>query len=355
MAGERGVGQGRSASVLAKWLLLYGLLMLAGCSANGQDSTDAKDKVLRLGLPAHPAAALSIIAMEKGFFTQVGLNAMPLRFPDGTRSMHEGLFKGRVDVVTSSDAPVVVAAFEHNDFAVLGTLFNTKDANRIVARRDRGIKQPSDLRGKHIGTPRGSAAHYFLYLYLTYYGLHEEDVEIVFLDAEELPNALTSGEIDAFSMREPYVSLALNMLPDQAQAMDAPGIYKQMGLLVVRSDLLENEPETVLRLLRGLKKAEEFVERNPSDAIMIVARYLESSTEEIRALWPKLELKLTLDAAVIDLLEQQAQWVKQAGLAKDAEMPNLQEFIKPEPLRSLWPERVQPRQPDSVLSANGLL
>ncbi len=355
MAGERGVGQGRSASVLAKRLLLYGLLILTGCSADGQDSVDAKDKMLRLGLPAHPAAALSIIAMEKGFFTQAGLNVVPLRFLDGTRSMHEGLFKGRVGVVTPPDAPVVIAAFERNDFVVLGTLFNTKDANRIVARRDRGIKQPSDLRGKRIGTPRGSAAHYFLYLYLTYYGLQEEDVDIVFLDAEELPNALADGKIDAFSMREPFVSHALNVLPDQAHAMAAPGIYKQLGLLVVRSDLLEYEPETVLRLLRGLKEAEGFVERYPSDSIMIVARYLGSPAEEIRALWPKLELKLSLDATVIDLLEQQAQWVNQAGLVKDAEMPNLQKFIKPEPLRSLWPERVQPRLPGSVLSANGLL
>ena len=57
--------------------------------------------------------------------------------------------------------------------------------------------------------------------------------------------------------------------------------------------------------------------------------------------WSKLNQRLCQGAPIIELLEQQALWVKEAGMAEDKDMPDFKEIIKPEPLRSLWPERVQ--------------
>ncbi len=346
MACEPITGRGRHLSAWAIRLMLYcvflGILLVPGCSDDDQSGHNAKDRMLplRFGLSAQPTAALSIIAVEQGFFAQAGLDVAPLRFPSGKRALREGLFKGRVDVVSPSDAPVVIAAFERDDFVILGALFKTNNINRIVVRRDRGIERPADLKGKRIGTQKGSAVHYFLHLFLSYHGMSEEDVDIIFMKAERLPNALADGEIDAFSMREPYVSLALSLLPDQAHAMAAPGLYTQMDFLVVRSDMLEEEPEIAMRLLRGLKAAEEFVESNPDEAIVTVARYIGVPSEKIRAIWPGLKLKVALDAPIIDLIEEQAQWVKQAGIAKYKDVPDFREIIKPGPLGSLWPEIV---------------
>jgi ABC-type nitrate/sulfonate/bicarbonate transport system substrate-binding protein len=298
---------------------------------------------LRLGVPAQPTAALFIIALEKGFFSQAGLDIQPVRFPSGKRSLTEGFIPNRIDATSPTGVPVVVTAFSRDDFVILCTLFNTDDNNRIVARRDHGIEKPADLRGKRIGTQQGSAVHYFLHLFLTSHGLSENDVDIVFMKAEQLPHALAKGEIDAFSMREPYVSLALNMLPNQAHAMAEPGLHKQMELLVMRRNLLEEQPEIALRLLRGLKAAEEFIADNPTDAIVTTARYLGSPDDKIRAIWPGLKLRVSLDKSLLDLLEKQAHWVKTSGLANDKPIPDFRKLIKPEPLLLLWPERVDYR------------
>jgi ABC-type nitrate/sulfonate/bicarbonate transport system substrate-binding protein len=320
--------------------LLY--LLPSGCDIEqqGSDVPLQEPLSLRLGVPAQPTAALFIIALEKGFFSQAGLDVKPLRFPSGKRSLVEGFIPNRIDASSPSGAPVVITAFDRDDFVILCSLFKTDNTNRIVARRDHGIDKPTDLKGKRIGTQQGSAVHYFLHLFLTSHGLSEKDVDIVFMKAEQLPVALARGDIDAFSMREPYVSLALSMLPNQAHAMAKPGLHEQMDLLVMRRSLLEEQPEIALRMLRGLKAAEEFIADNPADAVVTTARYLGSPNEKIRAIWPTLQLRVSLDESMIDLLEKQAQWVKASGIAKDKDIPDFRKFIKPEPLQLLWPERV---------------
>lgn len=326
-------------------LSLLFCLLPSGCDKEQQNERISAQEplTLRLGIPAQPTAALFIIALEKGFFSQAGLNVKPFRYPSGKRSLVEGFIPNRIDATSPTGVPVVVTAFNRDDFVILCTLFNTDDNNRIVARRDHGIEKPADLWGKRIGTQQGSAVHYFLHLFLTSHGLSENDVDIVFMKAEQLPIALARGDIDAFSMREPYVSLALNMLPNQAHAMAEPGLHKQMELLLIRRSLLEEQPEIALRLLRGLKAAEEFIAYNPADAIVTTARYLGSPDEKIRAIWPTLQLRVSLDESMIDLLEKQAHWIKASGMVQDKDIPDFRKLINPEPLKSLWPERVNYR------------
>ncbi|MES9908569.1 MAG: hypothetical protein ABW150_08700 [Candidatus Thiodiazotropha sp.] len=43
--------------------------------------------------------------------------------------------------------------------------------------------------------------------------IYEKDLELSYFKAEQLPDKLASGAIDAFSMREPYISLAREKLP----------------------------------------------------------------------------------------------------------------------------------------------
>jgi len=66
----------------------------------------------------------------------------------------------------------------------------------------------SDLRGKRIGTPEGSLAHYALIKALSDFGISASSVTLVFIDVDELPTALESGKIDAFSGWEPAPTIS---------------------------------------------------------------------------------------------------------------------------------------------------
>jgi sulfonate transport system substrate-binding protein len=78
----------------------------------------------------------------------------------------------------------------------------------ILVVRNSPIQAPSDLIGRSVATIRGSTGHYFLLRALDQYGIKHGDIKLVFLNPSDAKAALEGGSIDAWSIWEPYVSLA---------------------------------------------------------------------------------------------------------------------------------------------------
>ena len=317
-------------------LLLLTLLALTGCG--GESPAEAPER-LTLGLALQPSSSLSFIALERGLFRAHGLEVAVVNYPSGKRALRDGLFRGEVELATSSDVPITFAAFERDDFRVLATTFHADDVNRVVARRDHGIESPADLAGKRLATQRASAVHFFLHLFLLEQGLSEEQVALQFHKAEQLPGALAGGGIDAFSMREPFVSEARRMLGERAVVFAAPGIYEQTDLLVTSVELVHRRPQVVERVLRALLEAEAFARREPERAARMVAARLGVAHERIAAVLPQYTLRVGLDQALLRLLEDQARWAIRGGLA-EGEVPNYLELTYGRGLEAVAPERV---------------
>jgi len=86
-----------------------------------------------------------------------------------------------------------------------------------------------------VATQRASAVHYFLHLFLLRHGMSEDDVDLSFMKAEELPGALSEGTIDAFSMREPFIGEAKRLMGEQAVVFSEPALYvKTFNLVAVK-------------------------------------------------------------------------------------------------------------------------
>lgn len=218
---------------------------------------------VRLGVSLQPDAALLMLAEDLGYLEAEGLKVATEQFPSGARVIEDGLRAGRIDVVAVSETPVAGAALEGVEVRVVAQLASADNVNRIVARRDRGITSLADLAGKRLATQRNSAVHYFLDRALRQQGLEGKALEVQFLKAEDLPAALAEGRIDAFSMREPYVSRAVALLGDNAVVLAAPGLLRQFGLLVASAPWLEAHEEEAVRLLRAVARAETFARHEP--------------------------------------------------------------------------------------------
>ena len=296
---------------------------------------------LLLGLALQPASALAMIALERGFFAAEGLAVEVESYPSGKRALREGLLSGRVEVAAAADIPFVVATLERHPIRAVGTLFAADNVNRIVARRDLGVNEPADLAGRRVATQRGSAVHFFLHRFLLNQGIDEASVEHRFMRAEELPPALASGEIHAFSMREPYVSTARDLLGNRAVVFDAPGLYHQREILVASDALVHERPQVVTQLLRALVRAERYAIQEPADAIAITAAYLGVDRRRIEALWPTVQLRVTLDQSLLTLLESEAQWVVESGTVTNRELPDFRTLLYRRALGEVDPTRVR--------------
>jgi NitT/TauT family transport system substrate-binding protein len=211
---------------------------------------------------------------------------------------------------------------------------------RIIARKDRGIQGPKDLSGKHIATQEASAVHFFLSMFLLNHAISEQDVELSFKKAEELPGALAAGEIDAFSMREPFISQAKALLGDNALIFAEPGIYSNTFNLISYNNYIRDNPEQIRKILLALIQAEEFAKNQPDEAIRIISNRLGIAESEVDALWPELNLKISLHQSLLRTLEDEARWAIENNLTDKTEIPNYLDYISIDALEEVKPEAV---------------
>ena len=320
------------------------LLFTAGCGrdepATSPLTAKPSSEPLRMGLAMQPSSALALIARERGYFAKQGLAMEFHEYPSGKRALNEGLFTGTVDVATASDLPVAMAVLNGREVAILATTFNADNVNRIIARRDAGITAATELQGKRIATQKSSAVHYFLHLFMLENMLSVKQPGLNFMKAEQLPAALAEGRIDAFSMREPYISEAKKLLGENAIIFAAPGIYSQVDIAVASPALLNERPADISAILYALIEAEDFVANNPVEAIAIVASALGAPQVNIEQIWPTLNLHLRLEQALLLLLESEARWAIRHGYTSAKEVPDFLQHIRIAPLKQLKPGAV---------------
>jgi len=294
---------------------------------------------LKFGVALQSPSALAIIALEQGHFDREGLEVTVADYVSGKRALI-GMLEGTVDVATTADVPIVYQSFQRDDFRVIATIAALENEPRIVARRDAGIATPADLAGKRVATQRASAVHFFLHMFMMKHELSDKNVTLSFMKAEALSTALANGEIDAFSMREPFVSDAVGKLGDNAIVFEEPRLYFRSEHVVMAAKSLADRPELAPRIVRGLLRAEAFARSNRKEAAGIVARKFGVPSEKIAPLLDGFELRVMLDQSLLNGFEDEARWMLDIGLVEQADVPNFLHYVDAAAMAEAKPEAV---------------
>ena len=181
---------------------------------------------------------------------------------------------------------------------------------------------------------------FFLHVLLVKNGIAEKDVAITYGKLEELPLALAKGEIDALSVREPYVSQAMKLSGGNAVVLAEPGLYVKTLNVVAPNSLIKERPEAIRKLLRALLRAEEFARKEPDQAMKIVSNRLKLGQSEMAVSWPDLDLRVSLDQRLLVSLEDEARWAIKNKLTEAMRVPNYLNFIYPDGMEAVRPEGV---------------
>lgn len=299
-------------------------------------ATEAPREKVTLALGREPLAALAMIAIEEKFFEKAGVDVTVKKYNSGALSL-KGLLAGEAAVATTADIPIAFESLGRQDFSIVATIGSSDNEPRIVARKDKGVQTPADLRGKRIATQKSSAVHFFLHMFLLQNGISAADVQLGYMKPDELVKALVNGDIDAFSMREPFVSQATQPLGDNAVVFMQPGLYRKTFSLVVRNDLLKQNPRLVQRLIQGLAQAEAFALKQPDRAKEILARGLEAKPEEVAQLWKDSNFMVSLDQSLLVGLEDEARWIISSKLSDAAQAPSYLDMIHVDALKAVNP------------------
>lgn len=321
---------------LALLLLGSGLYVLNPLEYLNARAAPAVREPVTLGLARESLAALAMVARERGYFAEAGLDVTVKEYKSGQLAL-AGFLAGETAIATTADIPIAFESLVRQDFGIIATIGSSDNEPRIVARKDLGIATPADLRGKRMATQRASAVHFFLHMFLLQNGMTADDMTVSFMKPDELVKALTEGRIDAFSMREPYISQALKAVGEKGVVFSQPGLYRKTFNVVAANDVLKGRPQVARKVLEALLRAEIYALEHPQQAMEIVAKGLGAPPTEVAELWTDANLKVSLDQSLLISLENEAQWIIGNKLTHIVQAPSYLELLHLDALKAVDP------------------
>jgi len=245
-----------------------------------------------------------------------------------------------IDISTAADTPVVFQSFSRNDFVIIAAMAYSDLAMKILARQDKGINKPLDFIGKTIGVTKGSAAQFFLDVFLTHHGIVASKVKTIDLKPPKMAQALTGGLVDAICVWEPHIFKIKKLIGEKALIMSGDGIQRMSFYLVAKRMFVKNNPETIRSFLKAVQKAEEFIEKNEKESIRLVAHRLNADLDLTGLMWGNYHFQLMLDQMILPSLEDIARWAIKNRFTSKKEFPNYLDFIHMDALENVKPEAV---------------
>jgi NitT/TauT family transport system substrate-binding protein len=281
----------------------------------------------------------NLVAREKGYFAENGLDAQVDEYDSGGTSVG-ALQSGKADFAVAADFVGVRRMFADPQIRVVAEVSH-HEVFHVIARKDRGITAPSNLKGKKIGLTRKTAGEFYLGRFLTLNGLGIQDVEMVDLPPADMTARFEEGTLDAVVIFDPHAYAILEKMGGAAVSWSAQGGQKAIALVYSTKSFIERRPEIVERYLRALAAAETYVAGNGSGARNLIAQTLRYDNAYLEYMWPRFTFAIELGQDLLLTMEDQARWAMDNGLAERGPIPNYLDFIHFEALEKVRPEAVK--------------
>jgi len=323
---------------LVIFLLALGLAALPGCdSSMPKPPAGQSVESLTLGTSRVDLSSLIWIAKDRGYFTDQGLD-INFKFYESGHLAVKGLLAGHLDLATASEFAAVRSFTERADLRIISVLDRSED-QRLVARKDRGVSQASDLRGKRIGLAKGSSSEYYLHVMSALDQIPLQELEIVDVLPSEQVKAITKGDIDAALVWEPFATAAKRDLGTNGVSWSGQSGLRDYWLLLSTSEVVGKRAGAIRQFLTALVLAEDFIKMNNPEAKRIVANELGDKFED--SLWPNHRFKLDLDRSLLLKMEAEIIWLKAQQESQFFNVSDLQELIHFDSLKSVRPEKIE--------------
>ncbi|MGY1807760.1 ABC transporter substrate-binding protein [Blastococcus sp. SYSU D00669] len=286
----------RTLAALAAVPVALGLAACGGSSDAAEDGGSGAPAELRLGYFANVTHAAALIGVQNGLFAdELGDTELTTQVFNAGPDEVEALFGGALDAAYIGPSPTINAYGQSDGDAIRIIAGAASGGAQLVVRE--GIDSPDDLEGATLASPQlGNTQDVALRTWLTEQGLENSvegggDVTISPTPNSDIPNLFDSGELDGAWVPEPTASLLVLEHGGQVLVNEKdlwPGGEFVTTHLIVRTEFLEQYPDTVAALLRGHVAAVELAGSDPEAAKEAVNAALDAAGGK------------SLDASVLD-------------------------------------------------------
>ena len=248
--------------------LLAATAMAAALPAAAQDTT------IRVLAPTWVGFAPALVAQDLGCYAEEGVT-LDFRFEDDRANVMAAMERGDIDadmrtVGEHQGRPRV----PETPGTIIGTIDISVGGDGVLV--DGSIESVADLAGKTVAIEPNIPARLLLQMELSKVGLSINDLSLREIATADTIAVLADPSIAAVGTYEPFLSQALQILPDRSprvlvSSRDEPDLI--VDIITARDAALAENPGKFESLLRCVYRAVDFQRANPDEFAALAAPY----------------------------------------------------------------------------------
>ncbi|WP_189523363.1 ABC transporter substrate-binding protein [Nostoc sp. PA-18-2419] len=255
---------------LLKYLNIFIITTYLLFACNSSAPTELKHPPLKVEFASFIGEYPGIIAQKKGFFKAQGVN-VELIHKRYTQLEQANFNAGKYDGITLSLGSFIMLSATNPDIQSVIIMDESTGADVVVAQSQ--IQTVADLKGKKLGANLGGFSEVFVTEMLKSANLTSDDLNLLKLDASEIPQRLKNNVIQAGHTWEPYLSEAIksggHVLFSSKQT---PGLI--LDMIIFRGEIIRDRPEDIRAFIRGWLQAAAYWKANVQEGNAIVSKAL---------------------------------------------------------------------------------
>lgn len=287
-----------------------------------------------------------VIARERGFFKEAGIDAEIKYFPSGGDLM-SAFVGGSVTYASAGSTPVLTVLARPYPLRIIAQTSDISGAQQLLVKR--GVTALSQLKGKKIGLMRGTAAEALFNSIVRDYQFDRTSVQLVNMGPTEMITTFVRGEVDAIVLWEPHTTKARKLgdgktlisgttsfLFDESKPKR---IYGDHAVLFASETTLKDQPNVARAVVAALLKANDYIERHRSEAVAILAKEYQLEPAEMDAIIDVNRYTLRMDDQMVDDMDKTAEFLN--SIKRLSNIVQTRNAVDPAPLRSVRGDLVQ--------------
>ena len=268
------------------------------------------------------------LVMESGEVEKATGYKINWRMFSGGGDVIRAMASGDVQMGEVGSSPLTAAASQGQDIKAFWVSADIADAEALVVRNGSGVNSLKDLKGKRVGVPFVSTAHYQLMAALKHDGVAGKELNVMNMRPPEIAAAWERGDIDATFVWDPVLSKVkakgkviatsgsvgkMGFPTFEAIAVNAKWAAENEAFMVAFVKALNRATEQTRAQLKGwtpdsapIKAIAKWTKADPKDVPAAMALYrFPTAQEQLSAQW--------LQGGVAKAMGGTAEFLKEQG------------------------------------------
>lgn len=256
--------------------------------------------------------------------------------------MLAAMASGSIDTASIGSSPIITAIEKDLDISIVYVQKVINKSEALVVNKNSEIHSLADLKGKKIGVPYNTSAHFALMGALNKAGLSNKDVTLINMKPDALMATWSRQDIDAAYIWHPFLG---DLEKQNGEVILTTENLKSDGIsvfdaLIVRNEFKKNHPDIILKYIQDQYEISQRYKNDTQSIIDDFSKYLRLPEEKTRLYvsnYETLTLKEMLShemmgktsdptPGLLNSLQTQAQFLVDAGQIK-AIPTNLRSYI----------------------------